>query len=96
MHTKGPWIVNEKIKGRLYIEQGKVPYRFVCDLQLEEAGPDDIAEVRADARLIAAAPDLLAALKRMTAKYEQSGEAWGGDVDWQYAAMVIARAEGKE
>jgi hypothetical protein len=62
-HTPGPWRV---------LSQGALPYREVSDTD----GLRQIAEVHgfardANARLIAAAPNLLMALKRMIAEWEK-------------------------
>lgn len=63
-HTPGPWIVARIIpQDRDFIRQVKAedgPVCFVHDLS------DCQQEAKANARLIAAAPDLLAACKRMS------------------------------
>jgi len=46
----------------------------------------------ADARLIAAAPDLLEALKRLTEGMEASGGWDGDDEDFAFAMAAIAKA----
>jgi hypothetical protein len=56
-HTPGPWHVNTNIRGAMYVEH---EHGMICDMQLEQ----DILNtesIHADARLIAAAPELLSA-----------------------------------
>ncbi len=81
-HTKGPWVVNahgydSPYMCKAFIEDGNG--EPVCGLWSGE-GPD--------ARLIAAAPDLLAALRRL------AGPNPGSD-DRDAAFDAIAKAEGK-
>ena len=46
------------------------------------------------ARLIAAAPELLAALEGLARYVENSGEAWASLPEWQAASAAIAKARG--
>lgn len=66
-HTQGKWIVNDKIRNQLYVE--RQDGGFVCDLQLDAAA-DGVESVKRDARLIAAAPELLDVVKRLVKVYE--------------------------
>lgn len=59
--TPGPWHLNRAIRGRLYVEaEGPV---VICDMQLEACVAATRGITEADARLIAAAPELLDALE---------------------------------
>jgi len=86
-HTQGPWTVNRIGE----ITSGKTRIAKVTSNGPTFGSPtmDDIA----NARLIAAAPDLLAALKAI-----QRGTI-GGQVHFECACLIcaaIARAEGKK
>jgi len=88
-HTPGPWIT----RGPRRVDQGD-DYAIV-------AGGEIIAEAfgrtsqnnfppsAANARLIAAAPDLLAALKEVVALSDRKHDAWDA------ARAAIAKAEGR-
>jgi hypothetical protein len=60
-HTPGPWTVNDQVAREdcLYIEAARVGVATVYS-----DNTPTVDESRANARLIAAAPDMLAALKR--------------------------------
>ncbi|MDP2227579.1 MAG: hypothetical protein Q8J78_08900 [Moraxellaceae bacterium] len=87
IHTPGPWILGAgkglRIMGPRGVTVANVPFT-------DEQG-------RTDAKLIAAAPEMLAALKAVLVLFEES--IWiGGDKE-EKCAMVqaaIAKAEGKE
>lgn len=55
-YTPGPWCVDDAIRDQLYVMSKSSC--FIADLQLPEADPDEHAEVRANACLIAEAPNL--------------------------------------
>jgi hypothetical protein len=97
-HTPGPWIVDvaQDSDGTIHsVDVREAAYGlFVAAV---EAHTDEHADVMANARLIAAAPDLLAALRAI----EAMPMTLQGD-DWhciqrmqQEASAAIARAEGK-
>jgi hypothetical protein len=85
-HTPGPWFVREGPRGRS------------TDI-FSPSRPDTLAttafhgwnaeEMEANAQLIAAAPDLLEALKAVIAISDRKHDAW------DHAKAVIAEAEGK-
>lgn len=102
-HTPGPWIIDERIT------QYRGPNRHTPAPDFSVIGSDrsavcrmfvradaaNVAQVRADVALIAAAPDLLDALtgllERFSATFDNSNQA---DVDAYYAAKAaIAKAE---
>ena len=95
-HTPGPWHV-EIGPDRLAVrritafDQSRYPYvaRSVCDLPAREDAEEDAA-LEADARLIAAAPEMLQALERIDANAAES-------VEWirRVAREAIAKAKGE-
>jgi hypothetical protein len=88
-HTPGPWSVMRTPSGYDHIRgpKGQRISHECSDL-------DDLGdEAKANATLIAAAPDLLAALKKIA-----NGEGYYGAQAREYkeiAAIAIAKAEGK-
>lgn len=91
MHTPGPWEQIHSVVRKADALSGTTPTIAICDF----VWGSRVAE--ANARLIAAAPDLLAALKRLAE--------WEADRPLSYVAFerireqaraAIARAEGKE
>lgn len=94
-HTPGPWEV-EKLAypGRLDVSfEVKSTSRFVCQTIMREVIEEDdlIAEDAANARLIAAAPELLSALKAVTKLNGTTAD----HSAWQMAHAAIAKAHGK-
>jgi hypothetical protein len=84
-HTPGNWRTGEDDNGSLLsvFANGEI----VCDCDF----PSDPERATANARLIAAAPELLAALQMMCSE-------WGDDQDWdgmRQACAVIAKAKGE-
>lgn len=83
--TPGPWSVLERCCGRLFIDS---PTAVVAAITFNDA----IGKL--DAALIAAAPDLLAALADLVpliaAEYPQQADVWLAD-----ARAAIAKAEGR-
>lgn len=72
-HTPGPWITNEADHDAPYqdikIKAGK--HHTVCTVWIDDAPVHDFNALQeANARLIAAAPDLLEAAKQVLAWYE--------------------------
>ena len=82
-HTPGPWHIGMKPGPMVYGPSGEQ----VADCRMEY-GPN---ENRHNARLIAAAPALLAALEQLDTAYETGGE---GDFAAAKAAIAAARGEG--
>ena len=100
-HTPGPWTTDEADHDEPYqdirIQAGK---RGICRVWIDDAPVHDYnAEQRANARLIAAAPDLLEALKALL--NAESGYEWGGYSEEEIAARdkafaaIKAAEEGK-
>lgn len=76
-HTPGPWFYDDSLKGRLVINSERANVAVVPYLDQEAV---------ANARLIAAAPDMLAVLKSI------DGNGFVG-ADWGRIAAAIDRAE---
>jgi hypothetical protein len=93
-HTPGPWS-NERIwdtpECRIHVLVGGVPMALAEAYTMRNAG-----EKEANARLIAAAPDLLASLKEMgdwiAGGLQASGEAWPDAKCLQHTEEIAARA----
>lgn len=87
-HTPGPW---------RYEQDGHEPYWNV-DMPMQDGSPGYgyanamVYTTEEDARLIAAAPELLAALKAHVPWREEPTQGWGV---WQDAIDAIAKAEGR-
>jgi len=79
-HTPGPWEINEQY----IIARSKRGLRTICQWGSYTDEPD--------ARLIAAAPDLLKALKVLVALH---GNGPGDSVSMDNARAAIAKAEGR-
>lgn len=75
-HTPGPWFYDDSLKGRLVINSERASVAVIPYLD---------AEAIANARLIAAAPELLEALKDMVDAYGASSN--------PIAVAAIHRAE---
>lgn len=91
-HTPGPWIVLND--GLTISEESR---RDVIPFEVAKV-VDGSNEDRANAHLIAAAPDLLSALERMLNAYEADkvrGCAFGNDQAADQARAAIAKAEGR-
>ncbi len=93
-HTKGPWHVGERRGEHIAIKHSDhAPGAISWTLALAVARPTWAAQAEANARLIAAAPDLLEAL-RLIAEQDPAENA----LDPQWAARIaraaIAKATG--
>jgi hypothetical protein len=100
-HTPGPWMLGENTPSELdqpIYANGTEGCVGICVVDLDEADEAD-----ANARLIAAAPDLLAACKKIVATHDirdehaneyEAGYTEGLGVASKIARDAIARAEG--
>ncbi len=95
-HTPGPWTdISDKPKCK-----GKWPPMAMVKaggrsaIDCTDSG-DSPSQDRANARLIAAAPDLLAALKLYVEKFEQDFGVKSAELALPEAIAAIAKAEGK-
>ena len=91
-HTPGPWVVGP-IDDTAVTHLGKDGIRYeVAAVDGDYNDPDEWPIMEANARLIAAAPDLLAALKEMVRMCDAFG-----DTDYRVKAIAaIAKAEGAQ
>jgi hypothetical protein len=100
-HTPGPWIIRKGhiMDARTHIMSLTPEIMTVCDV----AGPnraDKLATKKANARLIAASPDLLEALRELLTKAEQlldqraTHEGLANCTVLSHARTAIAKAEG--
>lgn len=80
-HTPGPWNIGTKNGARVWSENGET---LIADADVSESLRKEIK--KANARLIAAAPDLLAALKEADEDFAREGF----DKDGPYRAHIIA------
>jgi hypothetical protein len=83
-HTPGPWTAKSEV-GRIILNGSSI--YGVADITGEFAGwnPDDLL-------LMAAAPELLAALKAHLPWHTEPAQGWGV---WQDAVAAINKAEGR-
>lgn len=84
-HTPGPWDISEYKDGHAFVFDPDMG--FVCNVMTGSS------EGVANARLIAAAPDMLKALKRMVDWFEQDNPDPAYD-ELMLARAAIAKAEG--
>jgi hypothetical protein len=99
MHTPGPWTLDPS---RKYYAHPVIRHHGIVVVTLAAQGPANNEECRANARLIAAAPELLEALKRAcnhlimdidrNGKGIHSTDSPDALVDFH---IVIAKAEGR-
>jgi hypothetical protein len=104
-HTPGPWRWGEFSDRRFYVSQEDgAPYTphysDVATLIAETVSDERRSIQRANARLIAAAPCLLEALKDVLARIQNSGEWWmdeptRGGFDVEKICAAIAKATGE-
>lgn len=94
-HTPGVWTVEDPFDWELTIvEAGKETHewRFIASCSHEQGIPK--REVKANARLIAAAPDMLAMLKEIRLWLDEDMGAWDAKFIEEVDALV-AKAEGR-
>ena len=87
-HTPGPWKANFAISGEVYIFGGDRNFARVFDEWRDEANQE------ANARLIAAAPDLLEALEAIM-RYPKISEYVGSELA-NKADAALAKARGEK
>ena len=86
-HTPGPWMIAESDERFVYALNEKGFNRFCAQVQDAHT---DISELQANARLIAAAPELLEALNRAVMNYGHVMNAQ----DRKFIGEAIAKATG--
>jgi hypothetical protein len=85
-HTKGPWKTHLVDSTAIVTEDGKLIAKAEGDYHLDHAA------MEANARLIAAAPDLLEALELLQAGWSKNAITAG---TWAIARAAIAKAKGE-
>lgn len=94
-HTSGPWAVFNQSDVFTNRDDGKVS-EYIADCAVEEL---ELSEIQANARLIAAAPELLEALILLEREMVESGNAGSVDYGWKPAIektrAAIAKATGE-
>jgi hypothetical protein len=101
-HTPGPWVVEIDKRTWGWVEVAGPSFRAGGPTQATDLTPADEAQRIADARLIAAAPDLLEAAHDALAGWryirEHHGDLYGVGWDRVEAALAdaIAKAEGEQ
>lgn len=97
-HTPGPWCVEDPMDFELTIvEAGKETHewRFIASCSLPDGDDDQdftSGEVQANARLIAAAPELLEALRPFAAVMADIGETEADEDTFRNANRAYAKA----
>jgi hypothetical protein len=92
-HTPGPWEIDDDTLDVIALTIGDAPAYIACQPAYPAGRPLGAAEVMANVRLIACAPEMLGALKRIAHK-----QLWG-DGAFSVAELcnsMIAKAEGRE
>lgn len=84
-HTPGPWAISQHDPRLVKHLSGPV---------LAECGPVNTEEAQANARLIAAAPELLASLRRVLRMLEIHDARLANFGEVEEARLIISRAEG--
>lgn len=93
-HTPGPWNAEHLWNGIITIKAptGEVATLTKHNTDAHSPGPHGINEAGANARLIAAAPELLAALNAMVRKYAPPDDGYPGSTPAHEARAAIAKA----
>lgn len=74
-HTPGPWTFSEEVGGSYPIyPDGKFLDPWIGEAKGTHVGPDDHDEILANARLMAAAPELLEVLKAVIAPFAYASD----------------------
>jgi hypothetical protein len=90
-HTQGPWTINDNGGNAVLIEAEDYEIGIVHNAGPECLSEDVREESMANARLIAAAPELL---ERLTELVEYLGEEWEQDEFIVRAKQAIQKAKG--
>lgn len=100
-HTPGPWSAEDPIDGQLSIVEANKPtheWKFIATIYLREGNdPDEFTHrvSEANARLIAAAPELLTLCKQMKKWLEPELQKEPDRTYFWKLVEVIRKAEGK-
>lgn len=98
-HTPGPWVVQNASERTLWVGALRVPdderyglHTIITGIDIEDLTPEARAKKEANARLIAAAPDLLAACEAVAATTWSRNTA---TIIGEQVRAAIAKAKGK-
>ena len=103
-HTPGPWTVENASDRMLWVGALRVPdderyglHTIITGIDIEDLTPEARAKKEANARLISAAPDLLAACEAVATWWEAHGIEGDHRTDafCTLARAAIAKARGK-
>lgn len=97
MHTTGPWFAHGKLRRVILTQLDPRHSRQVAELSDMPSDEMTDSELEANARLIAAAPDLLAALQAAVDLYtptQMSGSEWVYPNWYKQGRAAIAKATG--
>lgn len=86
-HTPGPWNIGTKNGARVWSENGET---LIADADASESLRKEIK--KANARLIAAAPELLKALTKLLDMHERCDAGFAPHVELRFAIRDMARA----
>jgi hypothetical protein len=97
-HTPGPWTLSAYYPNRVIGDRNDGEGRYVADCHCNGLNGAEQPEDAANARLIAAAPDLLEALKTLVTFAETSDECQYGTIGTKFlreiALPALAKATG--
>lgn len=92
-YSQGPWELLHHTAPRHDGDRGIYSkYGLICDMN---GGPNDDSETLANARLIAMAPELLEALKRVREAFYVDGTSKALRVAFEGTKEIVAKAEGR-
>jgi len=106
-HTQGPWKFLEHARGNkrtcVTTANGAPVQAVICEIDIKSVATDDATRL-ANARLIAAAPDLLAELHAVRVQLEAQALGYTAIEIWPHVraelirrvSMAISKAEGNE
>jgi len=98
-HTKGPWKVLENARGNGKIcvttANGAPVHAVLCEIDIRSIGTDYLIRL-ANANLIAAAPDMLAALQEIALLAAEIKRSHAANVITIKAREAIRKAEGSK
>ena len=93
-HTKGPWKVLEHARGNkrtcVTTANGAPVHAIICEIDTKSVGTDDAIRL-ANARLIAAAPELLAELHSVRVQLEAQALGYSASELWPHVRTEIVR-----
>jgi hypothetical protein len=92
MHTPGPWKIEWKGSGGCAIVSAD-GHGKVGNVLVRYSKTDNLAEVKGNATLIAACPELLKALKEQIEPRAKGWKVTDWDIRDEYARAAIAKAE---